>query len=128
MEFKPWTVLFYTLVAVGLFFGFRWHANRVPEPVPATADFGITDEGFGVVIDISVENVAYDCKLGKKVLTEMKEKTVLSPGFLGLDTMFPTYLHIPIRLPDGRRFEDTYYLRVWDNELILTQEYCYEVK
>ncbi|PIZ24422.1 hypothetical protein COY48_03065 [Candidatus Collierbacteria bacterium CG_4_10_14_0_8_um_filter_43_86] len=110
------------------FFGLRGYLNRVPEPAPATAYFGITDEGFGVVIDISMENIAYDCKLGKKTLTEMNEKTTLETALLGLDTVTPVLLNVPVRLPDGRRFEDTYYLRVWNDELILTQEYCHDVK
>ncbi len=128
MEFKPWTVLFYLLVAVALFFGLKSYSNRVPEPEAATAFFGFTEEGFGVVIDISMENIAYDCKLGKKTLAEMKEKATLETTLLGLDTPTPILLNLPVRLPDGRRFEDTYSLRVWNDELILTQVYCHEVK
>lgn len=127
MEFKPWTVLFYLLVAVGLFFGFRSFANRVPEPAPASANWS-DGYGSGIVLSISVENIAYDCNLGKKFLEIMKRSELTVPPPVEGPNSIPAYINIPIHLPDGRLFIDKYYLRYWDDTLFFEPVYCEEIK
>ncbi len=110
---RNWLVILIAVALLGWFTIVK--VDRVPEPEPVTAEWS-DGYGTGLVINMKIENIAYDCKLGKRFLKVMKQATISVPEPEYVQTTLPAYVNIPLELPDDRTGILKYYLTYWQGE------------